>query len=867
MRRLGSALRSVKKAKDRALRHRLSFIGPHCLSIPVKILIVWLFGIAASSAQSSNSEIDPLKFLDTYCLHCHGENEQKGDRRFDGLGLDFSSEDDAYAWQEILDMINLGDMPPEEEAPPSNAESKAIVGWITGNLETAYALHAEESGSNLRRLTRYEYLYTIRDLCGVKIDSFDPTSSFPPDSRHKGFENIGDMLTLSDYLLERYLEAGSQVIDKAAGILNPDVYVDEHFTPDDMCDRIFHFRPQIWFEVNVDGSYVDVGHGDRKSDRVYADRFKGVPADGYYTIRVKAEAINRINRYDPDLLGIDPNEPIKMEVLVTDPSVNYPGRRYNVSDRVVASIPLLDHETEIYEIHAWMDKGFVPVIRYANGPQPFKGVLTRIAPRYHPEVLPSNWRDGVAAKPAENQEIYLSDVYEGPRMRIHYMEVEGPAQTAEVSRATMALFGRHANLDSTREAEQAIERFVGRAFRRPPLASEVDRYQQYCQSLIRSGQSVKEATLATFKAILCSPNFIYVEAPQNFGESEGAIDSEKSRQYALASRLSYFLWSSMPDDELFESAATGALSDPEVLREHTLRLLEDPKSKAFADHFTDSWLQLNELGSMPPDTMKFKAYHDRQLEPLMKEETRLFFQEALRANLDIDTFIDSDFTFLNRYLADLYGIEGVAGDRLRKVSLPENSNRGGLLGHASILTATSNGVETSPVVRGIWVLENILGTPPSPPPPDVEPLEPDIRGATTVRDQLIKHRKVETCADCHRKIDPIGFALENFDPIGGHRSHYRDDDGKITNLVDTAGALASGEAFTDIDELKILLLARKDQFARCLTEKMLTYALGRELHFSDRPAVEFIVSQLEDRGYGLRGLVELVVTSEAFREI
>ena len=854
-----SVLRLVIKAEDRA--------GPPYILASVASLIVWIFGTATSFTQNSNPVIDPLEFLQEYCIHCHGEEKQKGDRRFDSLSLDLSEEDAAHAWQEILDMINLGEMPPEEEAPPSNPESKAIVDWITGNLEEVYALHAEESGTNLRRLTRYEYLYTIRDLCGVNIDSFDPTSAFPPDNRHEGFENLGDKLTLSDYLLERYLEAGSRVIDKAAGLHNADDYVDEYFTPDDMCDRIFHFRPQIWFEVNVDGRYVDVGHGDRKSDRVYADRFKGVPSDGYYTIRVKAEAINRINRYDPELLGIDPEEPIKMEVLVTDPAVNYPGRRYNVSDRVVASIPLLDHQSEIYEIQAWMDKGFVPVARYANGPQPFKGVLTRIAPRYHPEVLPSNWRDGVAATPSENQEIYLSDVYEGPRMRIHYMEIEGPTSNGEPETQTMTLFGKLKDLKSISGANRAIDNFIKRAFRRPALASETALYQDYCHSLVRNGQSLREATLTTFKAILCSPNFIYVEAPQSFGDSTEAIDSEKARQYALASRLSYFIWSSMPDRELFEVVEAGELSDPEILKSQMLRLLKDPKSRAFADHFTDSWLHLNELGSMPPDTKKFKTYHDRQLEPLMKEETRLFFYETLSANLDIATFIDSDFTFLNRYLADLYGIGGVSGDRLGKVSLPKDSTRGGLLGHASILTATSNGVETSPVVRGIWVLENILGMPPSPPPPDVEPLEPDIRGATTIRDQLIKHRKVETCADCHRKIDPIGFALENFDPIGSQRSHYRDDQGMTISPVDTTGTLSSGEAFANIDKLKILLLRRKDQFARCLTEKMLTYALGRELRFSDRPTVEGIVTLLEDRGYGLRDLVELIVTSDTFREI
>ena len=276
-----------------------------------------------------------------------------------------------------------------------------------------------------------------------------------------------------------------------------------------------------------------------------------------------------------------------MEVLVTDPGVNYPGRRYNVSDRVVASVPLSDHQTEIYEIQAWMDRGFVPVVRYANGPQPFKGVLTRIAPRYHPEVLPTNWRDGVAATPSENQEIYLSDVYEGPRLRIHYMKIEGPVSSASELEAAKALFGEQGGISSMGDVERAIERFLNRAFRRPPLASEVSRYLDYCKSLVESRKSFKEAVLTTFKAILCSPNFIYVYAPQDFDGGSGSIETEGASQYALASRLSYFLWSSMPDRKLFQAAEMGDLNDSEVLKAQLLRLLGDPKSRAFADHFTD----------------------------------------------------------------------------------------------------------------------------------------------------------------------------------------------------------------------------------------------------------------------------------------
>jgi hypothetical protein len=322
----------------------------------------------------------------------------------------------------------------------------------------------------------------------------------------------------------------------------------------------------------------------------------------------------------------------------------------------------------------------------------------------------------------------------------------------------------------------------------------------------------------------------------------------------------------MPDDQLLEVAANGNLNDPETLLTQTRRMLQAPSAEAFNVNFTNGWVRLNELGTMPPDPQKFASYYDRQLEPLMRRETQLFFAEILHKNLNIENFIDSDFTFANRDLAKHYGFPTVPGEGFQRIALPPQSLRGGLLSQASVLTATSNGVETSPVNRGIWVLENILGSPPPPPPPDVEPLEPDIRGATTIREQLAKHRSVETCAECHGKIDPIGFALESFDPIGSLRFNYLDSSGEAATAVDTTGTLPTGEVFADIAELKHLLVKQKTQFAHCLTEKLLTYGLGRKVGFQDRPVVEGIVDELAARGNGLRDLVELVVLSEAFRD-
>ena len=369
-----------------------------------------------------------------------------------------------------------------------------------------------------------------------------------------------------------------------------------------------------------------------------------------------------------------------------------------------------------------------------------------------------------------------------------------------------------------------------------------------------SGRSPLEAYRDGLCAVLCSPGFLYLDEP---GDTQ--LDS-----YALASRLSYFLWSSMPDPPLLDLAASGALHKPDVLVEQARRMLSDPRSAGFIDGFLDRWLALRDLGSMPPDRGKFEDYYRYDLQASMRQETRLFTRHLLDNNLSIANFLDSDFTFVDEPLAQALRTAPPWVPGFAKVHLSDR-RRGGLLGQASVLTVTANGIDTSPVVRGIWLLENILGTPPSPPPPDVEPLDPDVRGATTIREQLEKHRSVATCYECHRKIDPPGFALENFDAIGAWRDRYDPaGDGKARS-IDPAGQLPDGRAFADVAGLKTLLGSRVDQFALCLTEKLLSYSLGRTLTAADRPRVSRIVSEARSQGYGLRDLVLLVVRSQPFQ--
>ena len=358
------------------------------------------------------------------------------------------------------------------------------------------------------------------------------------------------------------------------------------------------------------------------------------------------------------------------------------------------------------------------------------------------------------------------------------------------------------------------------------------------------------------RALLASPGFLYLVEPE---DDDNGRD-RKLNDAELASRLSYFLWSSMPDDELFALAAKADLSLPNTLAAQVDRMLSDPKSVAFSDNFPGQWLGIRQLGEMPPDPANNKSYYADDLESAMRQETQRFFNHLLNENESVLRFVDANYTFVNAALARHYDIEDVGGDEFQKVALKPEHQRGGLLGHGSILTLTSNGVETQPVRRGIWVLENLLGTPPNPPPPDVQPVEPDTRGVKTIRELMAKHRTIQTCNECHRKIDPIGLAMENFDHVGRFRARYAK-----RSPIDASGEMPDGSKFNGASGIRQYLLARPDQFTKCLTEKLMIYALGRRLSFTDRGDIDRIVSAAANNGYGFRDLVKLVVASRAFQ--
>jgi hypothetical protein len=863
------------------MRNRLKSV--FALSI---LTVAHLAQVPASFAVDAFYTETVQPFLDTYCIGCHGPEKQKGDRRYDTLENDFQNSDSIILWQDIADLMNLGDMPPEEEKQPSVAERQQIIDWITDRLQIAYAeAKSTDRKTVLRRLNRNEYNRTVRDLLKLEDTLNDPTESFPPDETEENFNNIGSALITSDFLLQGYLDAAEAYIEQASRLGPKPKAEAYHFKAP------FYTARNRWDGKDVAGKFQHIRKNTTDQDGfMWLERLEeGVPESGYYTLRFKAQAINRVYPYPEEIVGTRKSEPLRVDVVAG--SRQYGELEFRTSsDRNVAGFVIADEAPEWYEARIWLDAGYQPRLTFPNGPnrvKPIRKTLVHNYPEHFQEFI-HNWTipgDGLYPYPIEEAErrridavaariaMEVGDVlttegtsnkfnqregwaafyrgYEGPRIRVFEIDLEGPFYDSWPSPSYRALFGEFE--PTMANARAILRRFASDAFRRPVSDEKLDILHALVKSEHESGTSAFEALKIGFRAILCSPDFLYLQEP------EGTLDS-----YALASRLSYFLWSNRPDRELLDAAANGSLTDPKTLKRQALRLLADERSNAFTETFTSRWLELYKLGTMPPSYKEFTSYYVDGLEKAMKTETQTFFRHALHENLPLKTFLDSDFTFVNGGLARLYGIEGINGAEFRKVSLESDPRRGGILGHASILTASANGIDTSPVIRGIWVLENILGTPPSPPPPDVEPLEPDIRGATTIRDQLDKHREVETCYECHRKIDPLGFALENYDPIGGWRDRY--PRGRQNGpLIDASGELPNGEHFEGIEEFKNALANREDQFVRCLTEKMLAYSMGRTLEFTDRPEVDQIIEKTQASGSGLQDLVLAIVESEAFR--
>lgn len=792
-------------------------------------------------------------FLENHCHQCHGEQEQSGERRFDRLSGSITDDRSLVDWQDILDQLNLGEMPPQDAKQPSVEQRLEVIDWLTREIQNYHESRAPSRQEVvLRRLNSREYRNTIRDLLHLNMLMFNPAEKFPRDQQTEHLDNVGDALVTSGHLLAGYLEAADTVVNKAMFPLEkPEVQTwrfEDGFNQQPEIDQVHRKTNFYTYLTLYDVIGADKHEGAYAPIHAFAE---GVPYDGWYEMEFKAAAVNREHPYEDEFLGTDRREPLRLGIVAGNVLVG-PLHKPQPVEPLLAELDLAD-EMSTYTVRIWLDRGYTPRFTFRNGLMDARNLWSRVQKKY-PDLF-EKVDNGIVAQ-------RYNAIANGklPQIHVDDVEIRGPFYDEWPRASQRELLGEdfqqavETGQLSDDQMRRHLARFMQDAYRRPVQSEEIERVLSVIHVRQQTGRSPLEAYSDGIKTVLCSPNFLFWD--------EG--DSDQLSPWAMAARLSSFLWSSMPDAELTQHAAIGDLTDASVLSEQIERMLDDPKSIALVDGFLDSWLTLRELGSTPPDRSDFVEFYHYDLGTAMREETRLFTAYLLEQNLNINNFLDSDFTFVNKRLAQHYGLavpEEIQCDAGKFVRIPlDNRRRGGLLGQASVLTVTANGIDTSPVVRGVWLLENILGTPPSPPPPDVEPLDPDVRGAQSIRDQLEKHRSLPSCYDCHRKIDPLGFALENFDPVGKWRDEY--DRGV---KIESAGELPNGKTFGDIMGLKEILVGQQDLFAKSLTEKLLAYAIGRQLEPTDRPEVDRIVSALHTQGNGFRDLIREVVLSKPFQ--
>lgn len=812
-----------------------------------------LLGIAlplsAAPAPAATTAIS--KFFSQHCFECHDKDTTKGGVNLEALKWEPASPASFELWTKVYDQVSKGEMPPKKVTERPAAEvTKPLMQGIANALQTfEQQRYTRDGRTNLRRLNRQEYERTVHDLLGIDIPL---ASLLPADTARYGFDTVADGLRLSQLQMETYLEAAEDAVD-AAIQLGPE--------PTTMKKR-WYIKDEESVRKNLDTPEGQLTNpNDPKSaHKLLLRELKDTGSVVFFDQNYPMAYFSK--------LGAFPGGTYRIRVS----AYGFQTQGENVAMRIYKD----DYKSK--QLVAWFD---MP-------PDAPRVVETTAVMRRNENIRIQAINTGVDEK---GKNVYSISAKElgAPGLALQWMEIEGPIDLTWPPPSMKALFGetpivkiedarkdKNKNVayelkpaDPKASAKEVLERFAGRAFRRPIVAGEVDPYIKLVTAALDDGQPYLNSMKIGFRALLTAPQFLFLE------ERPGKLDG-----YALASRLSYFLWSTLPDDTLLQLAKDGKLTQPEVLRQQTERMLKDPRSKGFVENFTGQWLGLRQIDATNPDMNLYPEY-DELLRLSMVDETESYFTEMLKNDLPISNVVDSDFAMLDSRLAMHYGIPGVKGEEMRKVKLPADSLRGGFLTQASILKVTANGTTSSPVVRGAWVQKNIVGRPPSPPPPGVGSIEPDTRGATTVRDQLAKHRTQESCAGCHSKIDPPGFALESFDVIGGFREKYRSqekgDTVVIPNIklkklytkfgqpVDASGSLSDGQTFTGIKDYKKLLLQDPARITESLTEKLLIYATGAGVGFSDRAAVKNIVINTAKNGGGLRSLVCEIVSSPTFQ--
>ncbi len=793
-----------------------------------------LVGGAAAATGDFTQAVQP--FLEQHCNRCHDEKVHKGEFRVDNLSSDFIKGGSAAKWVEVMDRISSGEMPPKKEPKPVAAEAAKVVEWLAARLKEGEAARlAKRERVSFHKLTREEYAHTVRDLLGVTFDYADPTG-LSEDDTWNGFGRIGSVLSVSPSHVEKYLAAADTVLAEAF----PEAVVEKGKKAADSKKLGRRLRGIDLRGVSNQAELEAQG----LADKVRVEMWPGhdltraspgnIPVAGLYRMRVQLSGLKPKNGRAPHLAVYAVN----LDRMLHEQDVIAP------EDKPI-----------IVEFTTHLPAGNVNV-RFSNETP-------------GPSNLPRSGRAGNRAFFSTKDgrlpwQMKLTDeagepLY--PFLIVDWLEWSGPIAEEGPTFAQREYLP--AELGGAREK---LTKLAERAFRRPVSTEEVDRLVKLVESEVKSGEKLESAMKAACQAVLCAKDFLYLVEGREVSGTAGK--GGRLTEWDLASRLSYFLWSTMPDEALFAAARSGKLHEPGELRAQVQRMLRDPKAARFAEAFPRDWLQLRSVGMFPPDKKLYPDY-DAYLEKCMVGETTAFFREVLRQNLSLREFLDSNWTMLNARLADHYKLPEVTGDQFRRVSLRPEDHRGGLLTHAAILSLTSDGTRHRPVHRGKWVMESILGKSPPPPPANVPAIEPTpaTQPKATLRNKLDAHKKNESCAACHAKIDPLGLAFDNYDAIGRWRTEEVVGDGIGANpKVDASGELIDGRKFVDAAEFRKLLVEDLDKFNAAFIEKLATFALRRVMTVDDRDPLASLAKQSKAADYRLVAVVEALVQSELFQK-
>ena len=777
--------------------------------------------------QAAIPAIQP--FLDQHCMDCHDGDVKKGALDLSTLPTDATDAAAMKKWVRVFDRVAAGEMPPAKKKQPTQ---DAIQNFMAKLGRDLVAKSQTQKGTVLRRLNRREYQNTVNELLGVTVNVID---LLPEDGRSHGFDNIGEGLSISGIQMQRYMEAAEMAINAALSLSTRPESTLQKSTLES--DRNKDVIGKHWLK-REDGSIVVFNNGGFPSTVIPNLRAKQA---GTYKLRVTG-------------YGYQIEEPVVF-ALITG-SFNF--RNADNVTRSFHELPIGKPGTVEVTLHLDAGRGIWISPQGLNGPDGHSPI--KDGPSKYPGegmAFQETTLEGpiVESWPPRGQNLLLGDAKlreltpDKPWMR--NKTGYKPVFTTDLA-------------DPVAHSRKLLPAFITAAFRRPTIASDAEPYLNLFDEEYSQSKDFLIAMRTAAIAVLCSPEFLFLKEPAG-----------QLSDHQLAARLSYFLTRSAPDAELL----VAKLTQPDVLHAQTERLLKTSTSERFVADFTDGWLNLREIDFTTPDKQLYPEYDEWLLDSMLRE-TRSFITVLIQQNLSAANIIQSEFAMLNRRLAQHYGISGVSGVEMQKISLPMGSHRGGLLTQASVLKVSANGTNTSPVVRGVFVMDRILGIEPPPPPPGIPGVEPDIRGATTLRELLDKHRSSESCNGCHRVIDPPGFALESYDVIGGWRERFRSiGEGesveatvqgrkvryRLGRPVDAAGELTSGQTFNGMAEFQKLLLADQERVARCMIEKLLTFASGRPMGFSDRSEIDKLTALSKSKGHGLRDLIHAVVQSEIFR--